>query len=295
MSTYALSLLFPGMDEKQSFVSSSSESHFENAESKPSVYSLSSSPAVSLNSLATGELLQSNVSSKGGCAHGDNQVGSHTSSNAKTTPSCFEDEVTCRLKHLTEKPQSCITCPTITVERANFDCSKLTYGLSNSLSHNDCSKRTRICSQSSSYDDFTTVALMFDLVIKIDGRQYTTTRALKRFIELREMLVRESVSLGLGLKIPDFPPNPLSNPMAYVSAAQTFTGRGFSMFQAMLSGTDFSSSVEKWLEHVCTLTPTSPSVTNFLWEPVSEMNKIVCGMMWTIYENVDEEMSDDEC
>lgn len=132
-------------------------------------------------------------------------------------------------------------------------------------------------------------ALQFKIGVNINGRKYTATRALPSFVKLRQDLMQEMSTDKMDtwqhvhnhqdtdlLIIPNLP---IGNDPSYSSsesildhlegrarAVVGFAGRGFSRLQAALCS--YCPEMEKWLRAVVMIVPASPSLANFLWEPV---------------------------
>lgn len=128
-------------------------------------------------------------------------------------------------------------------------------------------------------------AIQFELAIKFNGRTYSATRTLPRIMELRNDLIREINTRRQRLQskrmrwqfrsvneeeedadvtIPELPE--CDNERVAVGGV---AGRGFAMLQALLRA--YCPAMEGWFRNVTDLIPpnSSPSLTNFLWEPVS--------------------------
>jgi hypothetical protein len=168
------------------------------------------------------------------------------------------------------------------------------YGLTHSLP---------VChgSQSSVTNDD---AVQFVLSIDFNGRKYTAMRTLPSFIKLRDDIVRElKISSCPGttsslnrpgtadrmfdddeslssddqdmdgahpFSIPELPigqGNLLDDMESGAFANVGFAGRGFTRLQAMM--TSYCPVMEVWLLTVTNLVPESPSLHDFLWEPMS--------------------------
>jgi len=131
-------------------------------------------------------------------------------------------------------------------------------------------------------------ALQFKIGVNINGRKYTATRALPSFVKLRQDLMQEISSSKMEARhhfhhhidndslIPNLP---IGNDRSYSSsegifddleararAVVGFAGRGFSRLQAAICS--YCPEMEKWLRAVAIIFPASPSLANFLWEPV---------------------------
>jgi hypothetical protein len=127
-------------------------------------------------------------------------------------------------------------------------------------------------------------AIQFELTIKFNGRTYCATRTLPRIMELRNDLIREintrrqrlqskrmrwqfrsaNEEEDVDVTIPELPE--CDNERVAVGGV---AGRGFAMLQALLR--PYCPAMERWFRNVTDLIPpnSSPSLTNFLWEPVS--------------------------
>ena len=145
-------------------------------------------------------------------------------------------------------------------------------------------------------------AIQFELSISFNGRTYSATRTLPRIIALRNDLIRElntrrrqlqnqrmrwqikaltdgaddddTVSTVEDENEPEnwdvtIPEIPECDTESGSIQACGVTGRGFAMLQALLR--PYCPAMERWLQNVANLVPpnSSPSLANFLWEPVS--------------------------
>jgi hypothetical protein len=168
-------------------------------------------------------------------------------------------------------------------------------------------------------------AIQFELSISFNGRSYCAIRTLPRIMELRNDLVREINSRrkrfqtqrllwnsktkdsngesldvlrneeekSCSVRIPDIPECD-TNSVA-VNGGGGVAGRGFAMLQALL--VPYCPAIERWLQMVVDLIPpnSSPSLSHFLWEPVSADIGSRTGMMRSssslecIAEDVDSE------
>ena len=170
-------------------------------------------------------------------------------------------------------------------------------------------------------------AIQFELSISFNGRSYCATRTLPRIMELRNDLIREinsrrkrlqtqsqrllwnaktkdsngeylEVSKGeeersCNVCIPEIPEWRDTDSVAVNGGGGV--ARGFAMLQALLG--PYCPAIEGWLQSVMDLVPptSSPSLSNFLWEPVSADIGSRTGMMRSasslecIAEDVDSE------
>mmetsp|Transcript_26278 Transcript_26278/g.40723 ORF Transcript_26278/g.40723 Transcript_26278/m.40723 type:complete len:246 (-) Transcript_26278:227-964(-) len=134
-------------------------------------------------------------------------------------------------------------------------------------------------------------AVRFNLTISSSGRTYTCVRTMLKFIELRKQLIVE-VEEKSGIKVPELPLDFFSfgssSPTDFnvpITSAKKFSGWGFSMLQTMVCSK--VKLMEEWLSYVCSMMPTSPSLSKFLWEPMTDANGL-----GVIYES-DENEEDD--
>jgi len=143
-------------------------------------------------------------------------------------------------------------------------------------------------------------ALQFNICVVVNGRKYTAKRALPSFIKLRNDLLKEVSKCkekvkkerrwnesndseiinsysnndvnGSLLHIPDLPfgnkssSGVLNDIEGRARTAFGFAGGGFKRLQAALCS--YCPEMEKWLRAVANIFPTSPSLANFLWEPL---------------------------
>lgn len=150
--------------------------------------------------------------------------------------------------------------------------------------------------QSNEHDN----AIQFTLTISFNGRKYTATRALPSFVKLRHDLMLElqgqptkrfnrpgvlytletnKNSAGRILSyeskegdviIPELPIGGDSKVKGIVRMA----GRGFRGLQDTVCG--YCPIMEKWIQSVADLVPSSPSLANFLWEPIHSEARESC-------------------
>jgi hypothetical protein len=185
---------------------------------------------------------------------------------------------------------ACSTEVGIAVTEAKIDPVRLVQALTGSTSFSDASRSWKNGSsldkqsKNSPHED----AIQFELSIKFNGRTYSATRTLPRIVELRNDLIRELNSRrqilqsrrlrwqfrqstteeegddDLDVTIPELPECDTDR-----VAVGSVAGRGFAMLQALLR--PYCPAMERWLRNVMDLVPpnSSPSLTNFLWEPVS--------------------------
>lgn len=117
--------------------------------------------------------------------------------------------------------------------------------------------------------------MQFELSISFYGRSYTAVRNLPAFLHLREDLVAELKGQRSALynnnhcMVPDVPRIDEG-----VSSRDGVVGRGFAFLHAMMRS--YIPTLEGWLREVIRLRPPqdSPSLTHFLWEPVSALRKV---------------------
>jgi len=182
-------------------------------------------------------------------------------------------------------------------------------------------------------DDPHTEAIQFELSISFNGRTYTATRTLPRIIQLRNDLIseinarrkalrgkriglfkkRSIKSLGLvdidggsaidddemtvesvdveeeDVSIPEIPD--------YYSGeerAGSFAGKGFTLLHALLRS--YCPAMEGWLRKVTDLMPPmdSPSLSKFLWEPVSGEVHMSSSHSFSTLVSIKEDLSEDE-
>lgn len=131
-------------------------------------------------------------------------------------------------------------------------------------------------------------AVRFNLTISSSGRTYTCVRTMLKFIELRRHLLKE-VEEKSGIKIPELPldffsfSNSSPTEFDVPNSEKTFSGWGFSMLQSMVRGK--VKLMEEWLSYVCSMMPMSPSLSKFLWEPMTDG----LGIIYESDENEDED------
>lgn len=216
---------------------------------------------------------------------------------------------------INEKEQREDICPTevgIAVKRAKIDPVRLVQAVT-TTSNNRIDKRSRVNNQDLKetwsrecerevHED----AIQFELSISFNGRSYCATRSLPCIMELRNDLIRELSSRRKILQsrrlrwssktqdiddknlvalededdncdvcIPEIPECDTNN----IAVTGGVAGRGFAMLQALLG--PYCPEIERWLQNVMSLVPptTSPSLSNFLWEPVSADIGSRSGMM----------------
>lgn len=196
----------------------------------------------------------------------------------------------------------------IAVKEAKIDPVRLVQAVASGDHKCSCSHKAPVteflsCCQRTPHED----AIQFELSISYNGRSYSATRTLPRLVQLRNDLVREVNARRKRLhrrrmrwngKINDnnddtvatvddyndegevdllIPEIPECNTDNVAVSGGGFAGRGFAMLQALLG--PYCPAIERWLQHVTVLVPptSSPSLTNFLWEPVS--GDIKCGVI----------------
>jgi hypothetical protein len=139
--------------------------------------------------------------------------------------------------------------------------------------------------------DFHDDAIQFNLSISFNGRKYTATRALPTFVKLRKDLMLESKGRSTmrfnkpgvtrmsavsqeskqtqadEVSIPELPIGDGSKMTNVVQLA----GRGFRGLQDSVCA--YCPDMEKWIRSVADLVPSSPSLENFLWEPIHSDHK----------------------
>lgn len=140
-------------------------------------------------------------------------------------------------------------------------------------------------------------AIQFTLSISFNGRNYEATRALQSFINLRKALMKElSNRKGCTLRhyshdirsekqcisndnqelvvIPELPigndrkSSRLQDLEHGALAMVGMVGSGFRGLQAAVCA--YKPQMEKWIQSVAALVPSSPSLANFLWEPLED-------------------------
>ena len=185
--------------------------------------------------------------------------------------------------------RTCATEVGIAVTEAKIDPVRLVQAVTGAASCSDSSKSWKKGSSLNKQQNNTPHedAIRFELSIKFNGRTYSATRTLPRIIELRNDLIRElnnrrqmlqsrrmrwpfrsaeeqEEDEDLDVIIPELPECDTER-----VAVGSVAGRGFAMLQALLR--PYCPAIERWLQTVMDLVPpnSSPSLTNFLWEPVS--------------------------
>jgi len=139
--------------------------------------------------------------------------------------------------------------------------------------------------KSSTHDE----AVQFTLSISFNGREYTATRPLPSFVKLRNDLLVEvqnrknsGTQFGNHRKHEIFheskefeeekdviiPELPLGNKGANgnTGGLVEMAGRGFRGLQETVRA--YCPPMEEWIQSVAALVPTSPTLANFLWEPI---------------------------
>lgn len=166
-------------------------------------------------------------------------------------------------------------------------------------------------------------AIQFELAISIQGRKYTATRAFSTFVKLRNDLLRES---GDGVEgshvggsnrrlrqyrktlksnsdeggtsrnndgesppssVPELPTVTPENAGHDGFAFTGFARSGFALLQA--TARLYCPEMEKWLRHVVDAFPYSPSLSQFLWEPLASSSA-----SWDTENNIAEEEVEEE-
>mmetsp|Transcript_25855 Transcript_25855/g.39641 ORF Transcript_25855/g.39641 Transcript_25855/m.39641 type:complete len:381 (-) Transcript_25855:1479-2621(-) len=160
----------------------------------------------------------------------------------------------------------------------------------------DRSKSTTTTSSAaaSSHDD----AIQFELCISFNGRKYNATRHLPSFIKLRNDLMTELSNIKASRErrnkrqnydtyslnkeytfseedvvIPELPigSGKKSGPMGELEAMVGMVGSGFRGLQATVGS--YKPQMESWIQSVAALVPSSPTLANFLWEPLGNGKK----------------------
>jgi hypothetical protein len=177
--------------------------------------------------------------------------------------------------------------------------------------------------EKSSEDD--PAAIQFELAISFQGRKYTATRAFSTFVKLRNDLLRESGDGGDGTHVggsnrrlrhhrthksskgiadengtskniegestpSSVPELPTVTPEDAGYGGFAFTGfarSGFALLQA--TAKMYCPEMEKWLRHVVNAFPYSPSLSQFLWEPLASSSA-----SWDTENNMAEEEEEEE-
>lgn len=201
-----------------------------------------------------------------------------------------------------EEKEKCPTEVGIAVKEAKLDPVRLVQAVTKSGSNNDANKRN--ASSCSPHQD----AIQFELSISFNGRSYCATRTLPRLVELRNDLIRELNARRKRLQgrrmrwnaksssdndtvtsiddeeeedvdviIPEIPECNTENVSANGGGVAGRGFAGFAMLQALLG--PYCPAIERWLQNVMDLVPpmSSPSLSNFLWEPVSGDISSKCG------------------
>jgi hypothetical protein len=146
----------------------------------------------------------------------------------------------------------------------------------------------------SSHDD----AIQFELCISFNGRKYNATRHLPSFIKLRNDLMTELSNVKASRErrnkrqnydtysldkeytfseedvvIPELPigAGKKSGAMGEIEAMVGMVGSGFRGLQATVGS--YKPQMESWIQSVAALVPSSPTLANFLWEPLGNGKK----------------------
>mmetsp|Transcript_9726 Transcript_9726/g.13884 ORF Transcript_9726/g.13884 Transcript_9726/m.13884 type:complete len:467 (+) Transcript_9726:92-1492(+) len=168
-------------------------------------------------------------------------------------------------------------------------------------------------------------AIQFELAISFQGRKYTATRAFSTFVKLRNDLLRESGDGGDGTHVggsnrrlrhhrshknsksnlvevgsakdnngaptsSSVPELPTVSPENAGHGGFAFTGfarSGFALLQA--TAKLYCPEMENWLRHVVDTFPYSPSLSQFLWEPLASSSA-----SWDTENNIAEEEEEEE-
>ena len=134
-------------------------------------------------------------------------------------------------------------------------------------------------SETNSHDD----AIQFTLSISFNGRKYTATRALPSFVKLRNDLMQEIArSKKSKVRFHDqTTPSQHNQDVFYESREHEeevvipelptdgnigMTGCGFRGLQETVK--NYCPPMESWIRNVAALVPSSPTLANFLWEPL---------------------------
>jgi len=126
----------------------------------------------------------------------------------------------------------------------------------------------------------------FELRVTFNGRRYTASRPFHRLRKLHAELVKECEILGMVM--PELPKSDCDgNPSEKSHVMFPIARSGFSMIQSMMSS--YAPVMEGWFSQVCLAVPTSPSLTNFLWEPLNNENETDDGRLSSIIEEDDYE------
>ncbi len=168
-------------------------------------------------------------------------------------------------------------------------------------------------------------AIQFELAISFQGRKYTATRAFSTFVKLRNDLLRESgdggdsthvvggssrrlrhhrthknsksnlVEVGnakdsngasTSSSVPELPNVSAENAGHGGFAFTGFARSGFALLQA--TAKLYCPEMEKWLRHVVDTFPYSPSLSQFLWEPLASSSA-----SWDTENNIAEEVEEE--
>lgn len=169
-------------------------------------------------------------------------------------------------------------------------------------------------------------AIQFELAISFQGRKYTATRAFSTFVKLRNDLLRESGDGGDGThvggstnrrlrhhrshknsksnlvevgdakdnngastssSVPELPTVSPENAGHGGFAFRGFARSGFALLQAKAKL--YCPEMEKWLRHVVDTFPYSPSLSQFLWEPLASSSA-----SWDTENNIAEEEEEED-
>ncbi len=226
-----------------------------------------------------------------------------------------------------QSPSFCMTEHTDCSEESGDDLSFYDYDddFSSSNSHDDdeddyYTAQHQSLEDKSSEDD--PAAIQFELAISFQGRKYTATRAFSTFVKLRNDLLRESggggdggsnrrlrhhrnhknsksnlVEVGRSAKdtsgtstSSSVPELPTVSPESAGYGGFPFTGfarSGFALLQA--TAKLYCPEMEKWLRQVVDAFPYSPSLSQFLWEPLASSSA-----SWDTENNITEEAEEEE-
>lgn len=138
-------------------------------------------------------------------------------------------------------------------------------------------------SETNSHDD----AIQFTLSISFNGRKYIATRALPLFVKLRTDLMQEIArSKKNKVRFHDpTTPSQHNQDVFYESREHEeevvipelptdgnigMTGCGFRGLQEAVK--NYCPPMESWIRNVAALVPSSPTLANFLWEPLHKSN-----------------------
>ena len=180
------------------------------------------------------------------------------------------------------------------------------------------------CMQQGSLDDKSSkedpAAIQFELAISFQGRKYTATRAFSTFVKLRNDLLRESGDGGesthrrlrhhrsqknssksnlnegsttredggmsASSSVPELPTVTPEN-AGHGGFALGFARSGFALLQA--TAKLYCPEMENWLRQVVDAFPYSPSLSQFLWEPLASSSA-----SWDTENNIAEEGEEGE-